>query len=312
MKTIMIKIYKKFFLLLLLFTFSCSESNSDNVVDTPNETSYIIVNDIKANVGIDGVTESIPPFAFKKNGVFSINFSVGVNSLKHGFNIQITEEGKVISVGDYTETVSYFIRRYYNYRNFPDYFVDVLDFSFDNQQKTFKLKLKANLYVDATSMQSEYITTEMHLIGNYEVQPDDENYLLKNLSPARLDYFNAKFNGTKWVAYNQFQDGSFTSYDPYKIVVKFNSSTPTGNYLFTNLDTINCIKFYKFNVVTFQYDEFNVSGNVNLFYKEFHGTTSGLSTYSFFGTFNMTATNPNDSSEVISVTDGKFRTLNPY
>lgn len=308
MNRVIIKLYLPFF---LLFLFSCSESNSvDEVVI--NDSSYVIVNGIKSKLGIVGVTENAPPYGVKKNGVFMISFSAGVNSLKHYFSIRITEEGKVISVSDYTDTASYYTRTYNNYRHFPDYFVDVLDFSFDSQQKTFKLNLKSNLYIDATNMQSESINTEMHLIGNYEVQPDDENYLLKNLSPTRLDYFNAKFNGTKWVAYNEFQDGSFTSYDPYKIVVKFNSSTPIGNYPFTNLEVINCIKFYKFNVVTFQFEEFNVSGNVNLYYKEFHGSSFGLSTYSFFGNFNLSASNPNNMNEVISVTDGKFRTLNPY
>lgn len=307
METIIIKIYRKFFLLLLLLTFSCSESSTDEAVSSP-ETSYLIVNGIKANVGIIGSTESIPPFAFKKNGVFNISFGVGVNTLKHYFNIQITEDGKVFWISDYTDTDGIFQRNYYNYRPYPDYFADVLDFSFDNQQKTFKLNLKANLYFDGTNLQSESINTEMHLIGNYEVQQDTENFLLND----RLDYCNAKLNNVSWIAKKQYQNGSFTNYDPYKIKVIFNSSTPTGNYPFTNLDNINCMKFYKFNVVTFQYDEFNVSGNVNLFYKEFHGSSLGLSTYSFFGTFNLTATNPNDSNEVISVTDGKFRTLNPY
>lgn len=306
-----LKLYRTFCLFALLLTFSCSESNSDDKVVT-TDSSYVIVNGIKSKLGIVGISENDPPFANKKNGIFTVYFSCGVNTMNHHFYVQITEAGKVISAGDYTDNDGLYQGRYYNYRFYPDYFVDVLDFSFNEQQKTFKLNLKSNLYLEATNMQSEYINTEMHLIGNYEVQPDDENYLLKDLSNNRLDYFNAKFNGTKWVAYNQFQDGSFTSYDPYKIVVKFNSSTPTANYLFTNSDTINCMKFYKFNTVTFQYEEFNVSGNVNLFYKEFHGTSSGISTYSFFGTFNLTATNPNDSSEVISVTDGKFRTLNPY
>lgn len=307
-----IKIFRKVLFLFLFFTFSCSESNSDEAVVTPVETSYVIVNGIKTNLGIVGISENDPPFANKKNGVFTVFFSCGVNSMNHHFYVKITEEGKVISAGDYTDNDGLYQGIYNSYRFYPDYFVDVLDFSYNEQQKTFKLNLKANLYLESINMLSEHINTEMHLIGNYEVQPDDENYLLKDLSPNRLDYFNAKFNGTKWVAYNQFQNGSFTSYDPYKIVVKFNSSTPTANYPFNNLDTMNCMKFYKFNTVTFQYDEFNVSGNVNMFYKEFHGSSSGLSTYSFFGTFNLTATNPNDSSEVISVTDGKFRTLNPY
>lgn len=148
----------------------------------------------------------------------------------------------------------------------------------------------------------------MNLIGNYEILQDNENYLLND----RLDFCRAKFNNFDWIARMQYENGSFTSYDPYKIKVIFNSSTPIGNYSFTSLDNISCIKFYKFNTFTFQYDEFNVSGNVNLFYKEFHGMTPPLSTYSFFGTFNFTAINPNNQSEVISVTAGKFRSLNPY
>lgn len=304
MSILKLKSIKHFFILFTFIIFSCSENNVNEEISS-QESSYVIVNNIKAKTGI---IDNSAPYATKKNGVFSIIFSCGVNSLKHYFDVQITEEGKVVFIKDHSISASYYNRDYYNYRYYPDNFVNVLEFSFNNELKTFKLKLKANLYIDSSNLQSENIDTEMYLLGSYEIKPNTENFLLSD----RLDYCSAKFNTNIWTAMKQYENGSFTNYDPYKIKVIFNSSTPVGIYSFTNIENSNCIKFYKFNVLTFQYDEFNVSGNVNMYYKEFHGMSPGLTTYSFFGTFNLTATNPNNPNEVINVTDGKFRTLNPY
>ncbi len=298
---------RKFLVLFVFIFFSCTDSGSGSSDENPNtiEDSYVIVNGIKAYTGI---LYNAPPYVTKKNGVFNIGFSVGVNSLKHYFSLQITEQGNIIYISDFTDTVSYYNRTYYNFRNYPDFFSEVLMFNYDEQRKTFNLELKANLYLDSNNIDSENINVEFNLNGNYEDQPDTDDYLLSN----RLDYCSAKFNNVDWTAMMQYENGSFTNYGPYKIKVIFNSSTPVANYTFTQTDNVNCIKFYKFNIQTFQYDEFNVLGNVNLYYKEFHGMSPNLLTYSFFGTFNITAVNPIDSSEVISITDGKFRTLNPY
>ena len=119
-KILNMSIFKKTILIIfLILNLSCSQSNSDDELETETEEiSYLIVNDIRTNIGIDEITTGYPPVANKKNGVFTIFFSSGVNSLHHYFSIQITEEGKVISVRDYTETVSYFTRSYYNYKFF--------------------------------------------------------------------------------------------------------------------------------------------------------------------------------------------------
>jgi len=71
---------------------------------------------------------------------------------------------------------------------------------------------------------------------------------------------------------------------------------------------VNYITFSKFNTTTLTYDNYSVNGTLNNEYKEFHG----MKLYSYFGSFNFTATNVNNPADVVQVTDGKFRYSQNY
>jgi hypothetical protein len=56
------------------------------------------------------------------------------------------------------------------------------------------------------------------------------------------------------------------------------------------------------------YDYYIISGQVGYTYREYHGYTY----YSFIGTFSFTATNPNNPTDIIQVTNGVFRSYQQF
>ncbi|MFT3795036.1 hypothetical protein [Flavobacterium sp.] len=120
-------------------------------------------------------------------------------------------------------------------------------------------------------------------------------------------YCNAKFNTVDWKAWTEPQNSIFTSTDAYRIETHFAVTTTPGSYAI-NESSGNYVRFSKFNTATLTYDYYNVTGTIAHSYREFHGAAS----YSYIGTFNFTAVNPNNPSDVIQVTDGTFRSYQKF
>ena len=194
---------------------------------------------------------------------------------------------------------------YDNYENFPSNYFNINIVSLDETNKKIKLNFTGKLYLNKLNLNSEAIDMSGDLTIDYSIG-ENANYGI-TLNGIE-QYCSAKFNNNPWKARSENYDSQFTAPDAYKIETHFASNALPGSYNFTPSSTDNYIRFSKFNAVTLTYDYYNVTGVIEHSYREFHGLTQ----YSFIGTFNFTAVNPNDSTDVIQVTDGSFRSYQQY
>lgn len=299
------------FLFVTFFLNSCSNSTIQDEEELPINTdqkTYIKVNNIYHDMNYHHVFNII-----KSGDVFYIYGEFGVPNSINYIRIAFTNEGKIFNF-KYTISSYQGFMDYYCYRNYPSNFFNVDIVNLDLDSNKIKVRLRGFLYDQADNLNSfERIEVDMFFNETFTVSNPPQNFLTNirhvNCTGQHcFNYCNAKINNRLWTARHDYSNGVFTSEDPYKIEIKFTPNTSTGIYDFNNSATVNCIKFYKFNVNTLNFDEFQVSGVLDLNYKEFHGGISN----SFFGNFQLTATNPNNPNEVIQITDGKYRSFNPY
>ena len=80
--------------------------------------------------------------------------------------------------------------------------------------------------------------------------------------------------------------------------------TLPGVYNFTNTDVIKKVQIAKYNQATMTYTYYNCSGSV---------TFINLWNYCIQGTYNFTGVNPTNSSDVITIENGNFKSeYNPF
>lgn len=282
----------------------CS-SNNDN-----QSQNYFLLN-------INGTEVSVKPqdddydFGYKiikKGDVFKLTVFHGESHETFELDFLFTIDGNLISAKNETNSNQNGYAVYYNYRNFPSNYFDIQILSINEVSKQIKLKLNGNLYLGAYyNLNTESIHIEADINAEFQIiETANVNYLIyshfSENSPLR-DYFcSAKFNGVPWFARHQFLPGSLTNESPYKIDLNFDFNALPNDYPFNSASLNNCIKFSKFNTNTLSYDFYNVDGVLSYSYREFHGAGG----YSYDGTFNIIATNPNDPADVINVSDGFF------
>ncbi len=197
---------------------------------------------------------------------------------------------------------------YNNYKYFPEHYFDLDIISLDEATGKIKLSFSGIFYLDNKNQDSERLEASGEGLFLYDLG-DEELY--SGLKYGDFEIFcSANIGQMPWNANNReaITNGApaiFTNYDPYKIEMFFApNNNPTATYNVTPSDTENYIRFSKFNTATLQYDEYNVNGQLAYHYKEWHGATD----YTYFGTFNFTATNQNNPADIIQVTDGKYIT----
>jgi hypothetical protein len=289
---------------------SCS---SDDESSFSNDTFELSINGHK----IDQNIALHNPDIKKIENIFYFNFSfLGESSNFHNnLRFRMNEEGKVLDCKLDLSLINNSIVEYYNFIHYPSYFFESSILEHNPARKKIKVKLKGYVYRNRLDINSEKILVEVMFNYFYE-SIENVNYDLV-FNPYNfphyplfyeLQYFRVNFNDKPWQVTHSHFSGAFYSVDPYHVVIKLNNQTTLGNYSFDQTLNTNTIKFYKFNVNTLEYDEFNVSGSLNLSYIEAHGAD----VFSYFGTFNLIATNPMDSSESFHLNNGEFRVLNPY
>jgi|LakMenE18May11ns_1017448.scaffolds.fasta_scaffold9741766_1 hypothetical protein len=182
--------------------------------------------------------------------------------------------------------------------------------SYDDLNRTVKGSYSGKVYIDNSNLNSSFRLIE----GTFYIKIGGDIPTLSKPN-AKL-----KFNGTQWhptvevqIPSNEVnaQDATFgmLSDDVYKIVIGLKRYEPLANHTFNNSNTDFFVKLAKFNTVTMQYEYF-VSSSGNL-------TITGIIPVSiisrnFKGLFSFTATNPQNPSEIITITDGSFEKIFYY
>lgn len=304
--------------LVLIFAFFCVSCSNDTSDNSTVNTQYLRLN-------INGVEKIIPSEDYPNNSVV-LGFSGNVfqltafygkldnNYSSQMFKLIFDKNGNIISVKNSVHENEYGDFVYGNYNFFPSNYFDLNIISLDEASKKIKVSFSGNLYLNSNSTSNLYLLSLdrefVQAEGEIDMIYEEWEGPYTGIFMANLEqYCSAKLNGVAWEGNraNEFMGsytyGSFMASDPYKIEIRFAQDANLGSYNFTTASTENRIKFSKFNTTTLTYDYYTVNGVLNNDYKEFHGGTS----YSYFGTYNFTATNPNNPSDVIQVTDGKFR-----
>ena len=301
-------------LVLLLFCVMLTVGCSSNDEGTP-------VNPVKFKLVIDGVELNIPTGddprpeigissggVSKSGDLISVNVNHGNLSTTDslfGLSLIFTTDGKLLS-GRLGFNYSYTSLTYQNYVNFPSHYFQVDTFVLDEVNHKIKLNFTGNLYFDNKSLTSEVRNIHAEIDMEYaDAVPSGAPYITVG---GIEQYCRANFNATPWIARFESSNSSFTNEDAYKIETHLANAPTPGNFSFNEASTDNYVRFSKFNTQTLTYDYYNVSGQVGYTYREFHGGTS----YSFIGTFSFTAVNPNNSADVIQVTDGQFRSYQRF
>ncbi len=299
-----------YFLSILFFGLGCSKDETGIVPLENGDGTYF---HLKVNgTAIPLVTgHNVVTFAtnqtFISLGVsygFNIKNSPGLNKLAIVFDKNgkfIYAQQQSMDVGENNYTINY-----KNYKNFPANYFHITIISINEVTKRIKFTVSGKLYSNDSNLDSESIDLE----GDFDLTYSGElGTIPPTFQTAGMDqHCTAKFNGTSWTALRELEDGEFTAEDPYKIEIKFPLTATMGSYDMIPSSTNNYLRFSKFNTVTKVFDYYNVSGVINQSYREFHGAGN----YSLFGTFSFTASNPNNPSDVIQVTDGSFRSYQHY
>lgn len=173
---------------------------------------------------------------------------------------------------------------------------------FDLEHQRIKGTFSGYLYSNPANLNSE----KKYVSGSFDLKFDE-------VIPSILGQTNkAKINGIDWVRtfkYEAWPDHNYyfrkIQYDfndkEYGIKIYYDLQTiTTGTYNFQNTDITNKIQLFKFDVQTGTFINYVSSGTLNVTQKE--GSIVS-------GTYNFTAVNPNNSSDVIQVTDGAFKFL---
>lgn len=196
----------------------------------------------------------------------------------------------------------------YNYQSFipfsKNYFTANI-IELNEKEKRINMVFNGRLYLN----QNDITSYSRGIAGELKASFDSTDKNFYTIKMGEIEqYCRATFNNAPWIAKFERKPSVFTNEDPYKIEINIDYPSQPGSFIFDTESSVNFVKFYKFNTQTLVYEEYKVTGNLAYSYREYHGGT----TYSYIGTFNLTATNPNDPSDIITVKDGSFRNIQGY
>ncbi|HMI08176.1 MAG TPA: hypothetical protein VK528_11555 [Flavobacterium sp.] len=289
---------------LLVFCAGCSGNDDDNVPAQADEL-YFHFNENGTELSLYPQTTLDHSGVQRFGDIFYIKtgFGYGYDSeQQHQLTITFDHNGALISAVQESQSEEYGSYDYYSYKNFPSHYFNINIISIDEVNKRIKLTFSGTLFTDELDMNSESVDISGDLNMDYMEYEEITGI------PYSQHYCNAKFNGADWVAHFEEPNGTFTASDAYRVQVHFGIDAAPNSYNFNSDSTENYVKFSKFNTVTLLWDYYTVNGVVAPSYREYHGNA----TYSFIGTFDFVATNPNDASDVIHVTDGTFRSFQVF
>ncbi len=290
--------------LLLFFALVLSSCSSDDAPsNSGNGSTYF---KLKIN-GTDFAPQLNKYSVILQGNIFTV--VINNDQINGDFTLRFDkrENGKLLDIEVELHDERFGIAGYKNYINYPSNYFDVNLISLDENSNTVKASFSGKLYYRNGDLNSEAIDVAGEFSADYEDGGGPQ--IMYDI------HCTAKFNGNPWEAvFTNFQSNwgprmTFTTYDPYKIDIRFApNNNQTGTFDVTPTSAENYIKLAKFNTTTLTYDYYDVSGNLDYYYKEFHGATN----YTYFGSFNFTAVNPNNPADVIEVIDGQFISGHSY
>lgn len=295
---------KLFFFLCVAIVFTgCSEDDDNSPEPTQQQQTEfrLWVNNIEMplysptapDVNFDiRYLNYIGPRTFQ-NGLFRFRVSFQAKNL----DLTMDKSGNVVSVTLEDNTLGGLYYR--NYANFPSHYFQTELIELDEVNHHIKLNFTGKVYTGATDLNSESINLHGEIDMDYNEVAD---------LPGIFDYHmandegvEAKLNGQLWRAADRKYDGTFFSPDAY--IFRF-APTQLGAVDFAADAANNYARLWKFNPDTLQYDLYACTGTMNVTFKENWGS------YSMYeGTFSMTAVNTQNPSDIMTVTDGRYRFL---
>lgn len=246
-----------------------------------------------ATLSINGNDVSVSnPIAQRGDDTFVIVADLPNDEL---IQLEFNKQGNLAEVS-YWEEFDVFT----NFKYFKSNYFNFTLVSLNESSRRVKVSFSGTIYADDTDMSTESRTVS----GTFDLP-----YIVTTPQISGLG-LNCKIAGDNWYE-TQFWDNGFGSMDRKfinddnnMIIMQFADENPaTGTYNFTNSSN-DKIKLAKFNTTTLSYVEYNTSGTVTIS----SNTQPIFGIRVIEGTFSFTATNPSNSSEVIQVTNGRFKT----
>lgn len=283
--------------LIVMISTSCSNS-SDNTTIEKVDVFEFAYNDV--NLSLTNPTQfydgGVSRTYDQNRGVFTLHLHTTADVL---IDIDFDKKGQLVDI-----TLFYWANNvgitYSPYRNFTSNYFNFQITDFDDINNRVKGNFSGKLYRNNLDLNSEFIEVNC----NFNLSCDfDLNYIcscdgLTEGLGMTANINNQNFTSTR--AYN----GIFFNGGPYKIQVNALGANLNESYDFTPSSSNHYVRLYKFNTTTLQYDTFDSTGSVVF--------TSYLSnccnSVVIKANFNMTAINPNDSSEVpLHITNAKCK-----
>ncbi len=280
----------KAILLLVAFTaFSCSSSDNGSEPILPDAMTI-------NGVPIEIISQSS---TYYYNNYFEVRM---VTSSHLDINILFDKYGNFIraetnQTSEFFASYPYFSSNYFNFELKSINIAKgkcVIDFSgpiyedrYDMNSNSATLSGHLNLKVWFTQPGSDFNQN-----SGIFAQVDGKNWF----SPTPVTYS----------ADDYFKNSYSVCDDEYRLV--FNTSgtnTPIGQYDFTEATLHNCVKVEKFDTTTLSYKLWKTQGNMKITNK----TQPYQYGYYMYGTFSLTASNPENSAETVHFKNGIFNTL---
>lgn len=279
--------------IVVLFALSLTSCSSDSTAEATETDSFkIAVNgeDYSADNYFSGLIT-------KTEDTFLIDIRTNYGLVQLSFN----KSGQLgyFNVDRQTGTAqitSLFYTSYFNTaENFTFYLISV-----DEINKRIKGSYSGYIYADPRNINSE----KKFITGDFNLKYEDN-------IPGVFGLGNkAKINGTDWLSVNkEVKRGAggvytnITQHDfnggEYEIITNTNSqSLAVGTYNFTSNNLGPKIEVAKYNPVTATTTVYNATGTL---------TITKRNGNIVYGNYNFTATNPENSADVIAVTDGEIK-----
>lgn len=295
--------YIKYIILSVVFILSsCSSDNGGNNDDNNNEPIVVIR---KFSLFVNGVQSSMDgtrfSTAYRREHTIHIG---GINPQDVIFKLQISFDenghfGKMIYKEQDNSTL--LDKYFYSNRNYSSQRFNFIIQQYDQVNRRVKGSYSGYLFIDPENLSSE----SKYVSGDFDLP-------IVDIAPPISGLINeATINTQYWRSTNRFQTlGNNTgqseelnlhclSDDEYKMTFTFHkTNTLLGTYSFTPTTLINKINFYKYDLNTSTYINYNCIGTVQILLRP---------PFCFEGIYNFTAVNPTNPSDVIQVQNGKFR-----
>jgi len=153
------------------------------------------------------------------------------------------------------------------------------------------------------------IDDNKQVTGNFEISYGDFEELWG-------DRFDCKINNTNWYRSSRgnVQIGSdvyeefYYSDDAYRFIFTFKGTNiNAGTYTFTSENDVNAIRLEKFDPATNTYLMYNCEGEIT--FSNMQNLNNGANEVAYDATFHLTATNPENSQDIVEVTNGFMQNI---